>query len=212
MALQPATRRLLTEAAAAAAYQPKGTYQPAGSYVTTTTYAAEKGAPSGIATLGSDGKVLSAQLPVSNSVARGVVVAVTVGTAAATTTIAISGAEATGLRLTATLDPTRAYEVECTGLHQATTTSSLEWRALAGSTAPTTTTGTRLAASYGAAASSSVGPLRGRFTVSTAGPYTFAIWNGAGGALTNGPGGLFVAVVASLVDVGPKVAGLPAVP
>jgi hypothetical protein len=59
MALQPATRRLLTEAAAATAYQPKGSYQPAGSYLTT----AQLGAASGVASLGSDGKVLPAQLP-----------------------------------------------------------------------------------------------------------------------------------------------------
>jgi hypothetical protein len=67
MALQPATRRLLTEAAAAAAYQPKGSYQPAGSYVTTNTYAADKGAANGIATLGADGRVPAAQLPAANA-------------------------------------------------------------------------------------------------------------------------------------------------
>lgn len=73
MALQPATRRLLTEAAAAANYQPKGNYQPAGSYapagsyVTSAALAALEGAPSGIATLGSDGKVPAGQLPAATA-------------------------------------------------------------------------------------------------------------------------------------------------
>jgi hypothetical protein len=64
MALQPATRRLLTEAAAATAYQPKGTYQPAGSYLTT----AQLGAANGVASLGADGKVPAGQLPPSSLV------------------------------------------------------------------------------------------------------------------------------------------------
>jgi hypothetical protein len=64
MALQPATRRLLTEAAAAAAYQPKGSYQPAGSYLTT----AQLGAANGVASLGADGKVPAGQLPPSSLV------------------------------------------------------------------------------------------------------------------------------------------------
>jgi hypothetical protein len=59
MALQPATRRLLTEATAATTYQPKGTYQPAGSYLTT----AQLGAANGVASLGADGKVPAGQLP-----------------------------------------------------------------------------------------------------------------------------------------------------
>lgn len=79
MVNQPATRRLLTEAAAAAGYQPKGSYQPAGSYLTTAAYTADKGAPSGLATLGADGKVLPAQLPAAN------VGTYTVGKAADTT-------------------------------------------------------------------------------------------------------------------------------
>jgi hypothetical protein len=205
MALQPATRRLLTEATAATTYQPKGTYQPAGSYLTT----AQRGVANGVASLGPDGLVPSAQLPAASSTARGVVVS---ALSTATSVSLVSGAaEFTMLRLAATLDPTRTYEIAYDGLYNGGGGSQvLDVRALAGATAPNTGTGTRVMTTM--AATGATATVRARFCVNTAGTYTVALFNLSSGNWTNGWSSAPVAVPATLFDCGPKVANLLTVP
>lgn len=148
--IQPANRKLLDDALAASLYQPKGSYQPAGSYLTTATYAAEKGAASGIATLGADGKVPGAQLPAA---AAGPVVA-RLSTAFTFSTVAT--VDVTGLAVDLS---TGVWLIEGAGsLYSGTGTADLTLTpalglvipAHPGGTSPSTANGGRFERQYGA--------------------------------------------------------------
>lgn len=203
MAVQSPTDRLVTEARAALlAADPTSLLGAAiKALLDPKLDDSQLNAANGVAGLGADGKVPAAQLPPASSSARGLVAAVT----APTVSIGASQ-EATALRMQATLDTTRSYEVQVLGA--SASGAQLFARALAGTTSPGSAAGTVVA--FGGV-STAVNPIVGRFTVGTSGPYSFAFWAGSSSGFSNNPS--FPGMTVSVTDVGPKLAGaLPALP